>query len=187
MGLELLPIEEKQKVFSVLLYNRGGDITATCKDVGITRRKWRQWIEENEEFAQDCAEVGESLVDLATGKLVENVKKGNSKDIQFLLKTLGRGRGFGEKVEVALTGTITHAHGIKYYPPEPKSIEEWEAQVAQAKKASKAHSRTLANIDSEGSNSHVSAIPSLDAPPDTDTLDAEYTEVDTDFALVTTA
>ena len=161
MTLDMMAKEDKQAAFAVLLYNRGGDIAQTCNDIGISRATWRSWIEESEEFAQSCIDVTESLVDLATGKLVENVRAGNSKDIQFLLKTLGRNRGFGEKVELAHTGTIAHAHGIKYYPPEPQSIEEWEKQVAQAEKAQ------IANTLDKQPNSHQDAITAQNVEDDT--------------------
>lgn len=167
MALELMSKEDKQRVFPVLLYNRGGDVAQTCNDIGISRYMWRKWIDEDEEFAQSCIDAGESLLDMAEGKLIENVRKGMSKDIQFLLKTKGRARGYGEKVEVEHTGTIAHAHGIRYYPPEPVSIEDWEKQVEQAEQAHK----LAQNTDDKASDQDVGSTLALEAPGTLDTLD----------------
>lgn len=135
MYLKDMTLEQRKATFLVLLYNREGNVTKTCQDIGISRPTYNRWYESDEEFAQGCQMVGESLLDMTEGALVKNIKKGKSTDIQFMLKTKGRSRGYGEKVEVAHTGMIAHAHGIKHYPNEPKSIAEWEEQVKLAEKA----------------------------------------------------
>lgn len=153
----------QKRLFLAMLYNRNGNIGRTCRDIQVSRYMWRKWIEKDEEFAEKCADVEESLIDLGVGALIENVKKGKSADIQFLLKTLGRDRGFGEKVQFEHTGIIAHAHGIKHFPPEPKDLAEWERQVKEAEKAEKELPEGQ-NALPEGSNQAVESAMPADPP-----------------------
>lgn len=128
---------EQKRYFGIVLAAKEGHVQEACRSMGISRRKYRQWIDEDEEFAEDCRDVIEGLVDLSQSMLVQNIKQGISKDIQYMLKTQGRARGYGDKIEHEHSGLIGHAHAHGYFPPEPKTIEEWERQVADAKQASK--------------------------------------------------
>ena len=135
MELSMMTQEEKKEAFPVLLYNRRGNVSKTCHDLGVSAHMWRKWKGEDEEFVELCQDVTESLVDLGQDALIRNVEKGSSSDIQFLLKSLGRSRGYGEKVEIDHTGMIAHAHAHKWYPTEPKTVAEWEAQMIEAEQA----------------------------------------------------
>ena len=141
---------EKKQYFGIVLAAKEGHIGETCKSLGITRYRYRKWMEEDPEFAEHCQDAMEGLLDLAQSKLVENIKDNVSKDIQFLLKTQGRHRGYGDKVEHEHTGMIGHAHMIGHYPPEPKTIAEWEKQVEDARKLREGHDNAL----TEGANEH---------------------------------
>ena len=56
-NLSIMSEEEKKDAFVILLYNRRGNIDKTCKDLGITRRRYEIWIEEDEEFGIACQET----------------------------------------------------------------------------------------------------------------------------------
>jgi hypothetical protein len=141
--------EEQQKaLFSAVLTFKEGHIADTCKSIGVTRRKYRQWLESDPEFAEDCQDAMESLIDLTQSKLVENIKDGVSRDIQFFLKTQGRHRGYGERVEHEHSGMIGHAHAIGWYPKEPETLAEWEAQVIEARRLREQSEQGANTLDS---------------------------------------
>ena len=132
MKLSMMNYEDKKIAFPHMLHNREGDISKACYDLGMSRSTYRRWIDEDEEFAEICADVGEGLIDMTEGMLIKNIRKGKSSDIKLMLTTRGRNRGYGEKVEVEHTGVIAHAHGVKWYPNEPKSVAEWEDMMIEA-------------------------------------------------------
>ena len=147
---------DRKRYFTIVLIAKDGHVGAACKALGITRKRYRKWAESDAEFAQDCQDAMESLIDLAQSKLVENIRKNVSKDIQFLLKTQARHRGYGDKVEHEHSGMIGHAHAIGVYPPEPKSIAEWEKMVAEADQARKLREGQQGEL-TDASNEHASA------------------------------
>lgn len=138
MQLVMMNREEKKSAFPILLYNRLGNIAQTCYDLSMTRQTYYKWMREDEEFAQSVEDAREALIDIGESALIRNVKKGVSTDIQFLLKTRGRDRGYGEKVAHEVSGQVNHSHGVTVYPFEPVSIEDWERQVIEAETAHKA-------------------------------------------------
>jgi hypothetical protein len=129
--------EDAKRYFTIVLMAKEGHIGEACKALGIKRKRFREWFDNDPEFAADCQDSMESLIDLAQSKLVENIKDNVSRDIQFFLKSQARHRGYGDRVEHEHTGIVGHAHLVGHYPPEPKSIAEWEKQVADADKARK--------------------------------------------------
>lgn len=129
--------EEARRYFPIVLNAKEGHIGEACKALGITRRRYQRWIDEDPEFAIDCQGAMESLIDMTQSKLVENIKDNQSRDIQFFLKTQGRHRGYGEKVEHEHSGLVGHTHLHGWYPPEPQTIAEWETQITEAEKRRK--------------------------------------------------
>jgi hypothetical protein len=59
------------------------------------------------EIAAAYKEERNRIVDLAEAKLVERVQKGDSWAILFVLKTLGKDRGYAERQELAASGELT--------------------------------------------------------------------------------
>lgn len=67
----------------------------------ITRKTLHDWINQ-EPILKEYQENGrEDLLDLAEGKLLTNIRKGREQSILFALKTLGRNRGYVERIEYA--------------------------------------------------------------------------------------
>lgn len=150
--------EQKKQLFGVILAVKEGHIQAACESVGVSRRKYRQWLDEDPRFAEECQDVMEGLIDLTQSMLVRNIKHGESRDIQFMLKTQGRHRGYGEKVEHEHTGMIGHAHFNGHYPPEPETLAEWEAQVTEARRLRQERE----NKSAKGPNKDVERISPAD-------------------------
>ena len=158
-AVQKLPESKQKSVFALVLTNTEGHITETCARTGISYSKYRRWLENDPEFAEECDQARIALVDLGQSHLVENVRLGKSTDIQFLLKTQGRDRGYGDKVEHEHTGVIGHAHALGYYPPEPKTIADWETQVIEADRLR----AERANALTEGPNRDVESTSPINA------------------------
>lgn len=82
-----------------------GNISATCRAVGISRPTFYLYKKEDAEFAQALkdAEPDEVLVDLAEEHLAKKIEAGDTAAIIFTLKTKGKPRGYVERTE--------HMHG----------------------------------------------------------------------------
>lgn len=106
--------------FQDALAKTRGNLTKTAELFGVTRKTCYNWTQEDPEFAdalQDsrkrmldkCIEVGYltalgiPIVDKA-GKVTGWVEKPDASMLRYLLSTLGRDEGFGDKKEVELTG-----------------------------------------------------------------------------------
>lgn len=165
--------EEARRYFPIVLNAKEGHIGEACKALGITRRRYQRWIDEDPEFAIDCQGAMESLIDMTQSKLVENIKDNQSRDIQFFLKTQGRHRGYGEKVEHEHSGLVGHTHLHGWYPPEPQTIAEWETQIAEAENRRKQRdcdaiaAPTLSNLPQD-QRSRDSATDTIDTYDQTD-------------------
>lgn len=78
---------------------KGGNISATCSALGITRQTFFNYRNSSKLLDQRLNEVAESLVDFAESKLVEQINDGNLTAIIFFLKTKGKSRGYVERIE----------------------------------------------------------------------------------------
>jgi len=85
--------------FLIALEKSLGVITTACKKVGITRRTYYNYIEEDEEFRIACEEIGEVALDFVESKNFENIQNNNQQAITFYLRTKGKKRGFGESIQ----------------------------------------------------------------------------------------
>ncbi len=77
-----------------------GIIATACKSVNVSRRTFYNWKEEDPEFAEAVEEIMENQIDTVESKLIDNIESGDTTAIIFYLKTKGRKRGYGDKLEV---------------------------------------------------------------------------------------
>ena len=77
-----------------------GVVTKACKETGISRTTFYNYLHEDEEFAKSVKEIENVAIDFAESALHEQIKNGNSTSTIFYLKTKGKGRGYVEKTEV---------------------------------------------------------------------------------------
>ncbi len=65
------------------------NVSLICKKLGISRQTFYRWKKEEADFAYDIEkslECGvESISDLAESKLIENIKSGNQRSIEYWL------------------------------------------------------------------------------------------------------
>lgn len=93
-------LNKKQRLFlDAFATVCASNISATCKKIGISRRTYYKWCENNPEFKNLVNDELESLIDLAETKLQQNIMEGKEQSIFFFLRTKGKNRGYVETVE----------------------------------------------------------------------------------------
>ena len=87
-------------LIEALIRNKGR-VVATCEDIGCTTATFYYRVQKDPEFAQALATIREARVDVAEDKLGEAVRRGEPWAVAMVLKTIGKHRGYTEKIEVA--------------------------------------------------------------------------------------
>lgn len=89
------------------LEKKSGNITQAAKALKVTRQALYKRIWNNEELEQVVADAREEMVDIAESAARKQIREGNTAMIIFTLKTLGKSRGYVERVEQEHSGVQT--------------------------------------------------------------------------------
>jgi uncharacterized Zn ribbon protein len=102
-------MEVKKKAIIEAYAKTYGNVTETCKIVGINRSTYYDWLKDDLEFkmAIDNVEPEEQFVDFVENALHQKIKDGDTTAIIFALKTKGKKRGYVEKTEHEIDGKIS--------------------------------------------------------------------------------
>ena len=127
---------ETKELFLIMLDAHQGNITAACKSCVILPKTYYTWVKNDPEFFLKCALVKEGLIDYVESKLLNVIEREDIVAIKYFLSTQAKHRGYttDSKVQVVGPGGGNLEVDVHHYPPEPKSIAEWEEQVAEAKR-----------------------------------------------------
>jgi len=90
----------KKKLFLEAFEKNAGNISLSCKAIGISRKTFYQWLKNDEKFKEEVEAVEESFLDFTESMLKKKIKAGDNTAILFYLKTKGKSRGYIEKQEV---------------------------------------------------------------------------------------
>jgi len=82
-----------------------GVVTTACKQVGIARSTFYEWMKDPN-FKKQVDDVQNIALDFAESQLHKQIQDGNTSATIFYLKTKGKGRGYVERQE------ITGAEGL---------------------------------------------------------------------------
>jgi len=93
-----------KKAIVEALQATAGRVVEAAEKLGCSREHLHRRIRGNPALQEALDAARQRLIDLAEGELVKKVKRGNLTAIIFLLKTLGRDRGYSERVELEHTG-----------------------------------------------------------------------------------
>lgn len=104
----------KAKVKAALEENNG-NVSAAARSLGCARQSIYDYINKYDEIAEVLDDAREQIVDKAEEALMRQITHGDTTAIIFTLKTRGRGRGWGEKIETEHSGTIEYRFQVK--PP----------------------------------------------------------------------
>lgn len=108
----------------------GGVFSVIAKRLGITRNAIMNYAREFEEVADAVAAEKEENLDLAENKLIANIHKGDMGAITFYLRCKGRGRGYNDRVDSHISGSLT----IAKPPPSIEEIAKARQEILDAVK-----------------------------------------------------
>lgn len=78
-----------------------GNVSLACEKVGIARKTFYQWRQNDPAFDEAVHEVNELTLDFVEHKLLDCIKKGNSRLIMYYLSCKGKSRGYAPLVRGA--------------------------------------------------------------------------------------
>ncbi len=115
-----------------------GLIAPAARRLRCTRQALYRRIQKNRKLQQSIEQARETVLDEAEGQLYKAVCRGEHWAITFLLRTLGRGRGYVERQEtVDLSQPPTVRIDVSHIPDEVwEIVEHRAAQQASAASAS---------------------------------------------------
>jgi len=95
----------KHKVLEALQISHG-IVTAACKSAHVTRKTYYSWLKKDALFKAQVDQIQDVALDFVESKLLTNIESGNVLAQMFYLKCRGKSRGFVEKVESDISGTL---------------------------------------------------------------------------------
>ncbi len=83
-----------------------GVVTTACKQIGIDRTTHYRWYNEDQEYKQICDDLKNVTLDFAESQLHKQISANSTAATIFYLKTKGKKRGFVERQEIQMDGSI---------------------------------------------------------------------------------
>lgn len=83
-----------------------GIVTTACKQVGINRDTYYEWLKKDKEFKRKVKELENVALDFAESQLHKQIAKGNPLSTMFYLKCKGKKRGYIEQQELRVSGNM---------------------------------------------------------------------------------
>ena len=121
-----------EEVIATALRKCAGIQSHTGKALGVSQSAISQRVANSEYLQGVYQEIREEILDLAESKLLEKLNSGHMTAIIFLLKCLGKSRGYTEKSEVDISQK--QGSGVLVVPGVSESIEEWQELIKRQPK-----------------------------------------------------
>jgi hypothetical protein len=101
MDGELVKMELTKKAFVAAFEKSFGNITLSCKAVGISRQTFYNYSDSDPEFVRALTELEprEALKDFIESALFKKIREGDPACTIFAAKTIGKERGYVERTE----------------------------------------------------------------------------------------
>ena len=88
-----------KKQILVALEKSLGIVTTACKNVGIARVTFYEWLKKDEKFRMSVEKIEDIVLDFAESQLHKKISEGDTASIIVYLKTKGKQRGYIERQE----------------------------------------------------------------------------------------
>tara|TARA_R100000541_G_scaffold55500_1_gene64420 strand:+ start:97 stop:456 length:360 start_codon:yes stop_codon:yes gene_type:complete len=92
--------EHHKKAIIDALEKSLGVVTTACKNAGIGRTTFYEWMKDDQEFEQEVNEIQNIALDFAESQLHKQIGDGSTAATIFYLKTKGKKRGYIERQEI---------------------------------------------------------------------------------------
>jgi hypothetical protein len=96
-----------------------GVVTTACKIVDCNRSTFYKYYNNDKEFRASVDELQNMTLDFVESQLHKQIKDGNTTATIFYLKTKGKKRGFVERQEIQMDGSI-ESKVIEWTPAKDK-------------------------------------------------------------------
>lgn len=96
----------KKKQILEALEKSLGIVTTACKQVGIHRDTYYEWLKKDKEFKKKVKDLENVALDFAESQLHKQIAKGNPLSTMFYLKCKGKKRGYIEQQELRVSGNM---------------------------------------------------------------------------------
>tara|TARA_R100001015_G_C4567537_1_gene126166 strand:- start:317 stop:688 length:372 start_codon:yes stop_codon:yes gene_type:complete len=116
----------KKKMIDTIRKSKG-IVVSICKNLDMTRSAFYKRLESDQELRYELELARDELCDFSETKLWEHIKDGNLQAVMFVLRTLGRHRGYIEKQEVEQTSTqvnVIEVPAMDAFEPQIDEIKE---------------------------------------------------------------
>lgn len=101
--------EDRQQLYLYALINSNFTRTEACKKIGISPTCIAGWETKDRQFKELVKQVEEAKKDFYESALISLVRQGESNAVIFANRTYNRDRGYSDKVEMNISGNITHS------------------------------------------------------------------------------
>ena len=106
------PVQVQQRIWLYAFAESGWSRSQACKKTGIPTKKVKKWIDDDPRFLELVDEINEAKKDFFEGALVKRVKARDTAAILFANKTYNRDRGYGDKREIEVKGSVEVNHNL---------------------------------------------------------------------------
>ncbi len=112
-------IQHTKKALIESLEKSLGVVTTACKQVGIDRTTFYRYYKEDKVFASQVDDLSNVAKDFAESQLFKQIQDGNPTATIFYLKTKAKDRGYVERQELNVNGSV-ESKLIEWKPVEKK-------------------------------------------------------------------
>jgi len=113
MSRNKLTTKRTKKELLEALEKHMGIVTSACKEVGIQRKVYYDYMKDDPEFKAAVESLADVAVDFAESNLMRQIKDGNATSTIFYLKTKGKSRGYIERFQLEHSGTDEFLEAMK--------------------------------------------------------------------------
>lgn len=99
-------IQQTKKALIEAMQKSLGNVTQSCKLVGVNRSTYYDYYNKDEDFARACDDCENIALDFVESQLHQQIKDGVPSSTIFYLKTKGKKRGYVERKEIEHDGKV---------------------------------------------------------------------------------
>ncbi len=104
--------QARQHLFMHSLVTANFNASRACSMVNISRQTLEDWILKDPDFGDLMDEIHWHKKNYCEAGLFSMIDEGNVNAIIFANRTLNKDRGYSEKVEIEVSGTVQHNHTV---------------------------------------------------------------------------
>jgi len=106
----------RQHLFLHALVTSNFNVSRACSMMNMSRKTFENWVTHEPEFGELMQEIDFHKKNFFESALIGLVAGGDSSATIFVNKTINRDRGYNEKIELDMKGTIEHEHLHAHIP-----------------------------------------------------------------------